>query len=393
MSGLPLDGFTVVSLEQAVAAPFATRLLADLGARVIKVERVDGGDFARGYDGAVRGLASHFFWLNRSKESIALDVRGPAGQDVLRRLVAKADVLVQNLAPGAAARLGLAADALRAARPELVVADLSGYGDDGPYRDRKAYDMLVQAEAGLVSVTGTADHPAKTGIPTADIAAGLHTSHAILAALLRRARTGVGASLRISMFDALAEWMGHPLYTALYGGAAVGRNGLAHPAIVPYDAYPTADGQVLIGVQNDRQWVALAIAVDRPDLAADLELATNRQRVAARARLDAEVAAATRPLATDVLLARLAAAGVPAAQITDVTALAAHPQLADPRRWASVGTEVGRVDAVRPPAQFGDVDARMDPVPGHGEHTDRLLGEIGLDEATIAGLRAQKVIA
>ncbi len=393
MSELPLEGITVVSVEQAVAAPFATRLLADLGARVIKVERVDGGDFARGYDAAVHGLASHFVWLNRSKESIAVDLRTEAGRDVLRALVDRADVVVQNLAPGAAARLGLAADLLRADRPELVVVDLSGYGSNGPYRDRKAYDMLVQAEAGLISVTGTEEHPAKTGIPSADIAAGLHASHAVLAAFVRRGQTGAGASITVSMFDALVEWMGHPLYTAMYAGRSVGRNGLAHPAIAPYDGYPTADGQVLIGVQNDRQWQALTKALGRPELAADPALATNRQRVTARERVDDEVTACTRKVDTASLMDRLAAAGVPAAQVTEITELARHPQLAGRDRWASVGTEAGPVDSVRPPATFADVSARMDPVPALGEHTDRLLAELGLVPAAVSKLHEEGIVA
>jgi itaconate CoA-transferase len=384
MSSLPLEGITVVALEQAVAAPFATRLLADQGARVIKVERVDGGDFARGYDAAVHGLASHFVWLNRSKESIAVDLRTAAGRDVLLGLIARADVFVQNLAPGAASRLGLAD--LRAGRPELVVVDMSGYGP-GPYADRKAYDMLVQAEAGLISVTGTEEHPAKTGVPSADIAAGLHASHAVLAALVRRGRTGEGASISVSMFDALVEWMGHPLYTARYGGRSVGRNGLAHPAIAPYDAYPAADGSVLIGVQNDRQWLALVTALG---LSTAPELATNQQRVSARGRVDALVAAATETLPTAVLLERLDAAGIPAAQVTDVTDLAAHPQLAD--RWRTVGTPAGPIETVLPPAAFDDVAPRMDPVPALGEHTDRLLAELGKDDATVAQLRADGVV-
>jgi itaconate CoA-transferase len=390
---LPLEGITVVSLEQAVAAPFATRTLADLGARVIKVERTAGGDFARGYDSAVRGMASHFVWLNRSKESIALDAKLKEGRAILSELVAHADVLIQNLAPGSASRLGLAAAHLRSSRPELIVVDLSGYGSSGPYRNRKAYDMLVQAEAGLVSVTGTEGHPAKTGIPTADIAAGLHASHAILAALLRRANTGEGASIEVSMLDSLVEWMGHPMYTAMYSGRAVGRHGLAHPAIAPYDAFPTADGQVLIGVQNDRQWVALAQALERPRLGTEPGFATNIDRVTHRDRLDADIAAATRGYTTTDLLDRLAAAGVPAAQVTDVRDLAAHPQLQGRNRWTPVLTETGMIEATRPPAVFQDFDARMDPVPALGQHTDRILAELGRDEDQIAQLRGTGVVA
>ncbi len=390
---LPLEGVTVVSLEQAVAAPFATRTLADLGARVVKVERVDGGDFARGYDDAVHGLSSHFVWLNRSKESIAVDVKSPPGRAVLHALVARADVLVQNLAPGASARLGLAAAEVRARHPGLVVADISGYGSAGPDRDRRAYDMLVQAEAGLVSVTGTAAHPVKTGVPTADLAAGLHASHAILAALVRRGRTGEGCGIEVSMFDALVEWMGHPLLTSMYGGRSVGRHGLAHPAIVPYDGYPTRDGRVLVGVQNDRQWQRLTVALDRPGLGADAALSTNRDRVAARERVDAAVAEATATFSTATLLERLAAAGVPAARVTEVGDLADHPQLRDRDRWADVQTERGPVEAVRPPAVLAGVEVRMGPVPALGEHTDRLLAELGHPPEEVAALRAAGVVA
>ncbi|GGF48198.1 CoA transferase [Marmoricola endophyticus] len=390
---LPLEGVTVVSLEQAVAAPFATRTLADLGARVIKVERTDGGDFARGYDDAVGGTSSHFFWLNRSKESVALDVKSVEGRTLLAELVAGADVVVQNLAPGAAARLGLGADELRERHPGIVVADMTGYGDGGAYAGRKAYDMLVQAEAGLVAVTGTEDHPAKTGIPSADVAAGLHTAHAVLAALVRKGRTGQGAHVRVSMFDALTEWMGHPLYTAMHGGRRVGRNGLAHPAIVPYDAYPAADGQVLVGVQNDRQWQALVGALGRDDLATDADLATNRRRVAERDRVDAEVARSTAAHPTASLLELLADAGVPAAQVTEVDDLAAHPQLQGRDRWADVATEHGTYAALRPPALVDGTPARMDAVPALGEHTDRVLAELDRDPATIRTLRETGVVA
>ena len=280
-SPLPLEGITVVALEQAVAAPFATRQLADQGARVIKVERVDGGDFARAYDSAVRGgLGTHFAWLNRSKESVALDLKRDEGRAILADLVARADVFLQNLAPGAAARLGFGADALRARDPRLIVVDMSGYGTSGPYRDKRAYDMLVQAEAGLISVTGTPETPVKAGSPLADIAAGMYAFSGVLAALVRRGGTGEGASIEVSMFDAVAEWMTQAMYTTLFTGSPPPRTRLSHPVIAPYDAYPTADGaDVVIGVQNDRGWAALAAGVlDRPDLVTDPEFATNRAR-------------------------------------------------------------------------------------------------------------------
>ncbi|MER7542910.1 CaiB/BaiF CoA transferase family protein [Actinomadura sp.] len=378
----PLDGFTVVALEQAVAAPLATRNLADLGARVIKVERVDGGDLARGYDNAVEGTGAHFVWLNRGKESLAVDLKSPAGADVVRRLIGRADVFVQNLAPGAAARLGLGADRLRAENPGLVVADLSGYGSGGPMAERKAYDMLIQAEAGLISITGTPDEPVKTGIPTADIAAGMYTAQSVLAALLRRARTGGGATIEISMLEATVEWMGHAVYTQLHTGRQPPRMGLGHTAIAPYDAYPTLDGQMLIGVQSDRGWRDLVTKVlDAPELAHDERFATNVRRVRHRAECDAEVARRTGRWTTAELDARLAAAGVPAAQVKQLADVVGHPQLTARRRWRPIGTEFARVDALLPPATFDDFEARMGDVPALGQHTRALLLEAGLTEA------------
>jgi itaconate CoA-transferase len=379
----PLDGVTVVALEQAVAAPLATRNLADLGARVIKVERVDGGDFARGYDHVVHGTGAHFVWLNRGKESIAVDLKTAEGRAVVRRLVERADVLVQNLAPGAAERLGLGAGELRSARPELVVVSLSGYGTGGPMEQRKAYDMLVQAEAGLISITGTPDAPAKTGIPTADIAAGMYCAQAVLAALLRRACTGEGATVEVSMLEATVEWMGHALYTQMHTGSQPPRMGLSHSSIAPYDAFPTRDGQVLIGVQNDSGWRTLVTEVlDVPELAHDPRFATNVQRVQHRAECDALVAARTAQWTTADLDARLAAAGIPAAQVKELDQVAQHAQLRARDRWRTVGTEHAPVEALLPPATFSDVEARMGDVPALGQHTHALLVESGLDAAT-----------
>ncbi len=383
----------VVSLEQAVAAPLATRHLADLGARVIKVERVDGGDFARGYDESVAGLASHFVWLNRSKESVALDLKSPRGRAMLHELVDRADVVVQNLGPGAAARLGASAAELRRRRPELVVVDMSGYGSAGPFRDRKAYDMLVQAEAGLISVTGTEEHPAKTGVPSADIAAGLYAFSAVLSALFRRLRTGEGASIEVSMFDALVEWLGHPMYLAKHTGERVPRTGVGHAAIAPYDAYPTRDGEVLIGIQNQRGWSQLMTDVfDRPELVDHPDFATNVLRCRHRARLDALIAGMTAVLTSRELADRLDAAGVPAARLNDLHAMIEHPQLRERDRWRQVGTERGTIDAVLPPITYADVPARMDPVPGLGEHTEAVLAEFGYDAQRVAVLRADGVV-
>jgi crotonobetainyl-CoA:carnitine CoA-transferase CaiB-like acyl-CoA transferase len=393
---LPLDGLTVVAVEQAVAAPFATRQLADLGARVIKVERVDGGDFARGYDTAARGLASHFVWCNRGKESLALDLKDPRGLDVVRRLVADADVFVQNLAHGAAARLGLDAATLCAAHPRLIAVDISGYGASGPYADKRAYDMLVQCEAGLVSVTGTPEQPVKAGIPAADIAAGMYAFSGVLAALVRRGTTGRGGQVEVSMLEALAEWMGHPLHHTLHGGTPPVRTGLAHAVIAPYDAYPTADGgRVLLSVQNDREWRRLAEQVlGRPELADDPAFATNPARVAHRDRTDEAVAKALGVLDADEAVARLEAAGIACARLRDVHELAEHPQLAARDRWREVGSPVGPLRALLPPITLpGGDEARMGAVPALGEHTGSLLRAAGMTDEEIAALRRDGVVA
>lgn len=390
---LPLAGITVVSLEQAVAAPIASRHLADLGARVIKVERVGEGDFARNYDTAVHGLASHFVWLNRGKESVALDLTDARGVAALRRLIARSDVFIQNLAPGAAERLGLGSDELRREHPALIVANVSGYGTGGPRRDRKAYDMLIQAETGLCSITGTPEAATKTGVPSSDIAAGLYTLSAVQAALLRRMRTGAGATIDVSMFDATVEWLGHPMYMQMYQGVQVQRMGLSHASIAPYDAYPTADGEILIGVQNDRGWRALVTEVfDRPELAEDPRFVTNVDRVSNRAEVDAVVAQECRRFTTAAIDELLARSGIPAAQLNSMKDLLAHPQLVARDRWRDVGTEAGPIRAVLPPMTFSDVQLRMDPVPALGQHSGAVLGDAGYDVDEIAHLRADGVV-
>ena len=379
---LPLDGVTVVTVEQAVAAPLATRNLADLGARVIKVERVDGGDFARSYDHVVHGTGAHFTWLNRGKESIAVDLKTAEGCAVVQRLAARADVFVQNLAPGAAERLGLGAVQLRSGQPELVVAGLSGFGLGGPMEQRKAYDMLIQAEAGLIAVTGTPQTAVKTGIPTADIASGMYCSQAILAALLRRWRTGEGATIEVSMLEATIEWMGYALYTQMHTGRQPPRMGLSHSSIAPYDAFPTRDGQILIGVQNDSGWRTLVTEVlDVPEAAGDPRFATNVERVRYRSECDALVAAQTARWSTAELDARLAAAGIPAAQVKQLDQVVGHPQLRARDRWRTIGTEHGAAEALLPPATFAGTEARMGDVPALGQHTRALLIESGLDDA------------
>jgi itaconate CoA-transferase len=391
---LPLDGMLVVALEQAVAAPLASRHLADLGARVVKLERTDGGDFARSYDHAVRGLASHFVWLNRGKESMALDLKTPAGRDVLGRLLGTADVFLHNLGPGAVDRLGFGAETLRAGHPRLVVCTMSGYGSTGPFRDKRAYDLLVQSEAGLVAITGTAEHPAKAGIPVADIASGMYAFGNILAALIHRERTGEGAAFEVTMLDALVEWMGHPLHVAEHTGEDPPRAGLSHPVIAPYDAYPTADGhEVVIGIQNDREWVRLATEVlDRPELATDPDFATNVARVRNREAVDAAVAQAMLKLSVADAVRALDDARIASARLNTVSEVLDHPQLAARDRWRETRTPVGVVRGLRSAVEpVGE--SPMGPVPALGEHTDALLAELGFTEQEVEVMRSEGSVA
>jgi crotonobetainyl-CoA:carnitine CoA-transferase CaiB-like acyl-CoA transferase len=383
----------VVALEQAVAAPLASRHLADLGARVVKVERVDGGDFARGYDHAVRGMASHFVWLNRGKESVAVDLKSEDGRAVLASLVDRADVFLHNLGPGAVDRLGFAATTVQARNPRLVVCAMSGYGSTGPYRDKRAYDLLVQSEAGLVAVTGTPEHPAKAGIPVADIAAGMYAFGNCLAALLGRERGGGAPAFEVTMFDALVEWMGHPVYATDHTGAEPPRVGLSHPVIAPYDAYPTADGhEIVVGIQNDREWARLATEVlHRPELAVDADFATNVARVRNRAAVDVAVAEVMATLTVDAAVNALDAARIASARLNTVSELLEHPQLAARDRWRSVSTPVGAVRALRSAIEPG-VESPMGEVPALGQHTDAVLEELGHSADRIAALRAGGVV-
>jgi crotonobetainyl-CoA:carnitine CoA-transferase CaiB-like acyl-CoA transferase len=395
----PLQGLTVVTLEHAIAAPFCTRQLADLGARVIKIERPGVGDFARGYDQRVRGLASHFVWTNRSKESLTLDVKHPEAAALLQRLVVeKADVLVQNLAPGAAARLGLSFDALQARRPDLVVCDISGYGDDparpGPYRDRKAYDLLIQSESGFVSITGTPDEPSKAGVSIADIAAGMYAYSNVLAALLQRGRDGRGRRIDVSMLEAMGEWMGYAMYYAFDGAAPPPRAGAAHATIFPYGPFPAGDGgTVMLGLQNEREWRQFCTTVlQRPELADDERFAGNARRVAHRDELRALIVEAFRPLTAAQVLARLEAAQIANAQVNDMAGLWAHPQLQARGRWREVDSPAGPLPALLPPGSWDDGDPALGAVPALGQHTEAILGELGVDAAGIAALRAAQAI-
>lgn len=385
----PLDGIVVVTLEHAIAAPFCTRQLADLGARVIKIERPGVGDFARAYDARVRGLASHFVWTNRSKESLTLDVKHPEAGAVLERLLARADVLVQNLAPGAAARLGLAFAALHERHPRLIVCDISGYGADGPYRDKKAYDLLIQAESGFLSVTGSPDAPAKAGCSIADIAAGMYAFSGILAALLQRGRTGRGCHIAISMLESMVEWMSYPLYYAFDGADPPPRAGAAHATIYPYGPFPAGDGRtVMLGLQNEREWAAFCARVlERPELADDPHFASNARRVAARDELHAIIVAAFAGLTSEELIARLDAAQIANARVNDMHEVWRHPQLDAQQCWISVDTPAGPVPALLPPIRTDNFAPRIDPVPALGEHTDAILAELGWTKAEIARLR------
>ncbi|MFJ4716543.1 CaiB/BaiF CoA transferase family protein [Streptomyces sp. NPDC088785] len=390
----PLAGITVVSLEQAVAAPFATRQLADLGARVIKIERPDGGDFARRYDTTVDGESSYFVWLNRSKESLTLDVKSAAGRAVLDELLADADVFVQNLGPGAAARLGLDPGSLAERHPSLIACTISGWGTTGPWADRKAYDLLVQCQTGLVSLTGTPEGTARTGVSVADIAAGMYAYTGILTALLTRATTGVARAVEVSLFEALAEWMSQPAYYTRHGGTQPPRIGTRHATIAPYGAYPAADGkEVLFSIQNEREWVALcAHFLERPELADDPRFATGPDRVAHREELDAIVAARFGRCDSAEVARALDAAGIANAGVNDVAAFLAHPVLAERGRWVDVAAPGGTVRALRPPADLAGLDARMDPVPALGAHTGAILAAQGRTPAEIARLRADGVV-
>ncbi|MFD4630597.1 CaiB/BaiF CoA transferase family protein [Streptomyces sp. NPDC058284] len=394
-SPLPLTGITVVSLEQAVAAPFVTRQLADLGARVIKVERPGGGDFARRYDTTVHGQASYFVWLNRSKESLTLDLKSTDGREILEELLAGADVFVQNLAPGAAARMGLGAEELQGRHPSLIPCTVSGYGTDGPWADRKAYDLLVQCQTGLLQLTGSPDECARVGISVADIAGGMYAYSGILSALFTRATTGRAPAVEVSLFDALAEWMSQPAYYTRYGGTQPPRVGARHATIAPYGPFTASDGNdVLLSVQNEREWAALCREfIGRPELTDDPRFATGSDRVAHRDALDAIISARFAELGSDEATELLDRTGIANAGVSSVHAFLAHPVLTGRDRWQDIQVPGAPepVQALLPPANLSGVTPRMGPVPSAGEHTAAILAELGRTPDDVARLREEGV--
>ena len=394
MNVRPLDGITVVSLEHAIAAPFCTRQLADLGARVIKVERPGAGDFARAYDERVNGMASHFVWVNRSKESITLDLKQAAALAALKTLLKTADVLVQNLAPGAAARMGLTAELLHQDNPRLILCDISGYGNDGPFRDKKAYDLLIQSEAGFLSVTGTPDSPSKAGNSIADIAAGMYAYSNILAALLQRGKTGKGSTIDVSMLESLGEWMGYPLYYAFEGASPPPRNGASHATIYPYGPFKAGDGgTVMLGLQNDREWVQFCeVVLEDLDLSKDERFDKNFKRNEKREVLLSMIDSCFSKLSTEQITARLDKAQIANARLNDMHGLWQHEQLRARNRWVDVNTPVGPIPALLPPGLNDSYDYRMDAIPAVGQHTDAILTEIGISGAALAEMRSNGAI-
>jgi itaconate CoA-transferase len=390
----PLDGITVVALEQAVAAPFATRQLADLGARVIKIERPGVGDFARDYDQTVKGLSAYFVWLNRSKESLTLDVKHPQSVEILARLIANADVFIQNLAPGAAGRLGLDATTLLAKHPRLIVCDVSGYGDSGPYAHKKAYDLLIQSEAGVLSVTGTPDTQAKVGISIVDISAGMYAYSGVLTALYQREKTGKGTRVDVTMFESLAEWMSHPLNYTHFGGKAPQRSGPDHATIVPYGRFKCGDGAyVMLGIQNEREWAKFCAGVlDMADLATDDKYNNNTKRTARRAEVVALIENVFARMKAAEVVAKLDAADIANARINTPQEVWDHPQLKARNRWREVGSPAGPLPVLLPPVTMPEFEARLDPVPAVGEHTASILASIGYSTAEIAELRCAAAV-
>jgi itaconate CoA-transferase len=390
----PLEGITVVALEHVIAGPFCTRHLADLGARIIKIERPGVGDPARAYDERVQGMASHFVWTNRSKESLTLDLKREEARKIVHELLAGADVLVQNLAPGAAARMGFSYDALKERYPRLIVCDISGYGADGPYRDKKAYDLLIQSESGLLSVTGTPETPSKAGCSIVDIASGMYAYTNILAALIQRGHTGKGSRIDISMLESMVEWMSFPLYYAYEGAEPPVRAGASHATIYPYGPFPAGDGKVvMLGLQNEREWAVFCDKVlEQPDLKTDARFSSNPRRSAARMELYQIIVKAFSLLTAEQIVKRLDDAQIGNARMNDMRDVWEHAQLGARRRWKDVDSPAGRIKAMLPPGMPESFEPRMDPIPAIGQHTDAILGELGYDRRAIAGLRDSGVI-
>ena len=394
MSVRPLDGITVIALEHVIAAPFCTRQLADLGARIIKIERPGGGDFARGYDTQVEGLSSHFVWVNRSKESLTLDLKQDSAMAILKSLLKTADVFIQNLAPGAASRMGLSPEVLQKENPRLITCAISGYGNDGPYRDKKAYDLLIQSEAGFLSITGTPETPSKAGNSIADIAAGMYAYTNILAALLQRGKTGKGSVIDISMLEALSEWMSFPMYYAYKGAEPPPRNGASHATIYPYGPFKAGDGKtVMLGLQNEREWVQFCeIVLENPALAQDERFDRNFKRNEKRAELLEIIDICFSKLSSEQLIARLEKAQIANAHLNDMAGLWKHEQLKARKRWTEVDTPNGSISALLPPGLNDSYDYRMDPIPSVGQHTDAILKELGMSESEIASMRVSGAI-
>jgi itaconate CoA-transferase len=390
----PLEGVTVVALEHVIAGPFCTRQLADLGARIIKIERPGVGDPARIYDERVRGMSSHFVWTNRSKESLTLDLKREEARRIVHELLENADVLVQNLAPGAAARMGFSYDALKDQYPRLIVCDISGYGADGPYRDKKAYDLLIQSESGLLSVTGTPETPSKAGCSIVDIASGMYAYTNILAALIQRGRTGKGSRIDISMLESMVEWMSFPLYYAYEGAEAPVRAGASHATIYPYGPFPAGDGKVvMLGLQNEREWAVFCDKVlEQPDLKTDPRFSSGPRRSMARKELYLIIAEAFSKWTAEKIVRRLDDAQIGNARMNDMHEVWDHAQLRARGRWTDVDTPAGKIKAMLPPGMPESFEPRMDPIPAVGQHTEAILGELGYDRPAIAGLRAGGVI-
>ncbi len=387
--GRPLEGMRAIALEHAVAAPLCSRHLADMGCDVIKIERPGVGDFARDYDSFVHGQSSHFVWLNRGKRSVTLDVKQPAARAVLDRLIGGADVLLQNLAPGAAARLGLSYEALKPVNSKLIVCDISGYGESGPFLQKKAYDLLIQAESGLIAVTGSPDEPSRVGISAADICTGMYALTGILGALVRRGRTGEGANIKIAMLDALAEWTTQPMLRKAYAGSLVPRSPTNHPAIAPYGAHKTKDGQVIFGIQNDREWTVFCDKVmGQPEMLTDPRYNSTNNRRENRVALTRQIEDRFAPLTSLEVVKLLDDNGIANGRLNDAQDVWDHPQLAARDRWREVQTEHGPYRGLLPPFTFTDVEMGMGPVPAIGQHTDAILAELGYDAADIAAMHA-----